>query len=427
MKMENIYITDTPEPVREYAETNENNYGFTGWIRVWGDDIVVHIYAYRRRKNKPTELREVIRISPTEEGMIQRDMYLTAMSGWRVVFRPQKKKSVSWYSYVYYDIDESEFGKWYWIDKCGIYYKILNPEEIQKSRYKYSGYREGLKIGLIEYLRLWIDNPEVEYFGKSGITPSKALIKKAKKDRNFIAWLRRYPQIEEFNPQAIIYAYEHKKTLQEACVELNERNQASQWARGYFKSGDFGLSMKEIRRIYQYAKNNNIGAGPYRDYLQALDGLHMDLTDTKNLYPQDFRRMHDMRTNQWSSRKNRIRKKEFLEAVKKYRIYETESQEFIIRIPSDPDDLKKEGEALHHCVGRMGYDIKMKNGVSFIAFLRKAKEPETPYITIEYGMEQERVLQCYGDNDSKPAKKVLTFVKGWEKECRKKQRASAKS
>lgn len=419
LKLLNI---ETPEPVEEYAEKNEENNGYIGWLTPYIDDLVLHIYAYRRRKNKPTDLREVIRITPSKEGMIQRDMYLTAMCGWRVIYRPQNKKSVSWYSYVYYDIDESEFGKWQWIDKCGIFYHILNPEVIGRTRYKYSGYSNKLKIGLIEYLRLWIENPEVEFFGKAGITPSKALIKKAKKDRNFITWMRRFDNIDDFNTQAIIYAYTHKKTPEEACVELDERNRATAWARGYFRTGDFGLTMKDIRRIYAYAFKNGIGAASYRDYLQALAGLEYDLKDTKNLLPQDFRRMHDLRTNQWSSKKKKISNKEFMEAAAKYKIYEAEGQNFIIRIPNFVEDLKNEGRELGHCVGSMGYDTKMKNGVSFIAFLRKADNPEKPYVTIEYGIGENRVLQVYGKNDSKPEPDALAFVKTWEKECRKKRK-----
>lgn len=422
MDLKNVFIADTPEPVKKYAETNESNYGFAGWIRNWGDEIVLHIYAYRRRKNKPTDLREVIRICPSEEGMIQRDMYLTPMSGWRVIFKPERKHSANWYGYNYYTIDESEWGKWHWQDKCGISYQILNLEEIEKSRYKYSGYSEELNTGLIEYLRLWIEYPEVEYFGKAGIAPSKALIKKAKKDRDFITWLRRTPEIESYNPQSIIYAYDHKKPLKIASEELIERHRATAWAKGFFKTGDFGLTAKDIRKIYTYAHGKEyIGAGPFRDYLEALRGLGLDLQDTKNLYPQDFRRMHDLRTNQWAAKKMKIKNEEFQKAVEKYTAYETQG-EFIIKIPQKVEDLKAEGKALSHCVGSMGYDNKMVRGISFIAFLRKPEEPEKPYVTIEYGLGQERILQIYGANDSQPAPEVIKFAKGWERECRRKQR-----
>ena len=425
LKNELLWPYKIPEAVNEYARTADSNYGFAGWIREADDDIILRIYAYRRRKNKPTDVREVLRICPSIEGLYQRDMYLTAMSGWRVIFKPEKKKSANWYGYSYYNIEESEWGKWYWAEKCGIFYQIINPEAIKKTRYKYSGWQQGLHIDLIAYLRLWNEEPAVEYFGKAGITPSKALIRKAKKDREFITWLRRFDNIEDYNPQAIIYAYDHKKSLKEACDELIERHRATAWAMGYFKSGDYGLTMKDIRKIYAYAYENGIGAGSYRDYLQALRELNMDLTDTKNIYPQNFRRMHDLRTNQAESKRKKIKVEEFRKATEKFQKYETKG-EFIIRIPKAPEDLKKEGKALEHCVGSMGYDNKMCKGVSFIAFLRKPEEPETPYVTIEYGIEQEKILQIYGHHDSKPAPEVLAFARKWARKVRKIQKGAEK-
>ena len=146
----------------------------------------------------------------------------------------------------------------------------------------------------------------------------------------------------------------------------------------------------------------------------------MDLTDTKNIYPKDFRRMHNLRTNQWGAKKEKIKIAPFKKAVKGYKKFETDGRFYVIVIPNVPADLRKEGEALDHCVGHMGYDRKMINGESFIAFLRRKKEPDKPYVTIEYGLKNNKVLQCYGAHDSKPNKSVMNFVHSWEEECRKK-------
>ena len=71
----------------------------------------------------------------------------------------------------------------------------------------------------------------------------------------------------------------------------------------------------------------------------------------------------------------------------------------------------------------MGYDNKMINGVSFIAFVRKCEEIEKPYVTVEYGLKDNKVLQCYGYHDSKPQQEVIDFVDEWGKKVKKEMMA----
>lgn len=416
------FFPQIPNPVKEYAEKVGGFLNYVGWFTAIGDDIVLRIFAFRRLKNKPLDLREVIRCTPSVEGMVQRDMYLTAMAGWRVCFKPSKRTSYSWEGYNYYSVDPEDFGHWYWQDKCGIMYRILNYNEVEKTKYKYAGYRDELHINPISYWRAWMENPAIEFFGKAGITPYQSLINKAKKDRNFIAWIRRMGHIDDFNPQAIIYAYNHKMGLNEARDELEKQNRALAWARGFFKGSYYGFNAKDMRKIYEYAQGQKeyVSAAAYRDYLDALVGLQMDLKDTKNIFPKDFRRMHDMRIDQWSSKQMMARNKDFKKAAKRYKPYECQGDKYIIIIPEKVQDLKREGKELSHCVGNMGYEKKMIDGRSFIAFLRKVEEPNKPYVTIEYDVKGMRVLQCYGAHDSRPAKEVRDYVDKWGNRTRRK-------
>lgn len=87
---------------------------------------------------------------------------------------------------------------------------------------------------------------------------------------------------------------------------------------------------------------------------------------------------------------------------------------YIAIIAQKPSDLTREGELLHHCVGRMGYDQKFAREESLIFFIRMKDEPEKPLVTVEYSLKTKKVLQCYGDHDSKPAEEVINFVhKKW--------------
>ena len=164
---------------------------------------------------------------------------------------------------------------------------------------------------------------------------------------------------------------------------------------------------------------NKVYARNYNDYLEAIKNLGFDLTDTKNIYPKDFKRMHDLRTAQWGAKKNKTIVADFKAAAKKYKAFEFTGKEFAIIIPSKPQDLKREGEALNHCVGCAGYDQKMVKGQSFIAFLRHTDKIKKPFVTIEFETKSKKIVQIYGYHDSTPPEDARKFAKAWERRVKK--------
>ena len=79
-------------------------------------------------------------------------------------------------------------------------------------------------------------------------------------------------------------------------------------------------------------------------------------------------------------------------------------------IAKSPKELIHEGDYLHHCVGRMGYDQKFVREETLIFFVRNIAAPDVPFVTLEYSIKNKKILQCYGDNDTKPSESVLEFV-----------------
>ncbi len=54
----------------------------------------------------------------------------------------------------------------------------------------------------------------------------------------------------------------------------------------------------------------------------------------------------------------------------------------------------------------------MKTNVIF--FVRDKRFPDVPFVTMEYSLRQQKVLQCYGDHNCRPDETVLNFVnKKW--------------
>ena len=83
---------------------------------------------------------------------------------------------------------------------------------------------------------------------------------------------------------------------------------------------------------------------------------------------------------------------------------------FICVIARSPADLIREGEALHHCVGRMNYDQRMVREESLIFFIRAKESPDIPLVTLEYSLQTHKILQCYGEYDHKPSEDILHYV-----------------
>ena len=70
---------------------------------------------------------------------------------------------------------------------------------------------------------------------------------------------------------------------------------------------------------------------------------------------------------------------------------------------------------MHHCVGRMDYDQRIIEGRSLVCFVRRASAPDVPFVTIEYSLQKNQVVQCYGKGDTKPNEDVMQFVENvWQ-------------
>ena len=56
------------------------------------------------------------------------------------------------------------------------------------------------------------------------------------------------------------------------------------------------------------------------------------------------------------------------------------------------------------------YDQKMVREETLIFFIRRKSAPEIPLATLEYSLSKKKVVQCYGDHDTKPEDDITSFV-----------------
>ena len=105
----------------------------------------------------------------------------------------------------------------------------------------------------------------------------------------------------------------------------------------------------------------------------------------------------------------------FAAVAHKYILLEhRKNTQYVAFIPQNPADLISEGDVLHHCVGKSGYDLKFAEEKTLIIFIRSASAPQTPFVTVEYSPEKHKILQCHGDHNSEPEQEVKEYIyKKW--------------
>lgn len=301
------------------------------------------------------------------------------------------------------------------------YAPVVNMDYIGKfPEYKYSGYQYFTRHDVLQFLRMYEQHPQVEYIVKMGLSHlalKKQILNKTAKDKRFRKWL--YVNRGELkNPyiylSSILKAYKTGRPVAEV------------YAFDSAKKHILGREYRELRVAFAedldalcvYVGKQQTSIGNYNDYFKACRFLHLDMRLPKNRYPHDFKRWHDIRTDEYESALDDMdegKRKEFYAqfaaVAKKYQSLQYDRSEgYVCIIARSPRELTQEGRALHHCVGRMGYDRKVVREQSLIFFVRHRETPETPFVTVEYSLSERKVLQCYGNGDTRPDEKVLDYV-----------------
>lgn len=184
--------------------------------------------------------------------------------------------------------------------------------------------------------------------------------------------------------------------------------------------------LKSVNRMVNYMKKQKVATSKlietWRDYLRMAEAEGMDVTDDIVRFPKDLKARHDQLVEIRNRRRDaeRARKEEEKYAGLDQRIkkrlpqvakYYWQNDDYVVVPAARCKELVEEGRRLHHCVGASDiYMERMAEGKTWILFLRKNVELETPYYTIEIDMKNDKILQWYSEYDRKPDKEVVEKV-----------------
>lgn len=442
-----IFEGDLPVPAAIEVEACKTHFG-GGYYYTYADTyrkdgkpvLLFRTFAMRTRSDKQL-CREVIREEVTTTDALVRNMQLNACGGYVVRYEKKPRRKVN----AYYGYELPPFDEWEtWTKVPGVCRELINPqavldfpgyEHVGLERYQIE--RRMSVSELLQYLRAYQEDSGIEFFGKLGIQPTPKLVQKAKKDRQFLRFLRDHAdEASCHGTEVILTAYREKTSFRETAKNLKARRDMQQYLSSYYNCK--GITNKvhaKTGKIVEYLEKHDVKPMTYGDYINACVYLGLDMKDTKNSFPSDFQRMHDLRINEYASRRADEQRRQaaerrahqwqmLCELDEKFQAAAKELQrmtwygggDYCIIIPDHVGDLVAEGEYLQHCVGKMGYDNKMAKHVSFIAFVRKVDDIDVPYVTVEVSCKNGAVLQCYAAHDSKPADDILATVTRWANE-----------
>lgn len=431
MDLSKIKVAPLPAEVEAWCNEHSRSQTttFCAWLEYKRGEVIERVFATRIGKGK-VRITEVMRHATGKHTPIVKNLISGGMNGYRAVY---KCEDVVIKSCVYpiRVFCKEDFDVWYRLETfVGFGFTIINPSMVFGiDEFKYCGYSGG---NVISYLNAYRKDKNVEFFGKMGLPLSPVLMNKAKKDSKFRRFLwDNHNAIALYGVQAALYAYKTGKSIEQARRDCHTKNQLNRVVAERIQAVK-GTQI-DRKKVLQYVDSHNISYASYNDYLTALVTLKYDLTDTKNLFPHDFKAMHDLRIAEYDSHNAKIDRKrraklyeDFASKSKELRCFEKCNEVYSLIIPHDISELIREGRELDHCVGRMGYDKKMADGVSLIMFLRKTSDINTPYVTVEYRLDTNKLNQCYGYSDSKPTDDVINFVNEWAAQVKEIRLAQAR-
>lgn len=171
------------------------------------------------------------------------------------------------------------------------------------------------------------------------------------------------------------------------------------------------LRLRKTKYGTQRYKNMQDLVSEYRDYLELCKKLNYDIKNSFVKYPADLQKAHDKAAHRMKHKADAKERRAFAAVYKRIAgQFDFEQDGMKIVYPSIPDDVIREGHALHHCVG--GYTGRVADHECVILFLRQCADESKPFYTIE--IRGNKPVQVRGLKNCSATPEVDNFIRIWE-------------
>ena len=199
-----------------------------------------------------------------------------------------------------------------------------------------------------------------------------------------------------------------------------------------FKNADLELILRVLKKMTFAKFVNYFPSQPGRravstlmqewlDYIGMAADLGVDLTRKSVRYPKDIHAAHQRLLGTVNAKKAAEEEAATAVAVEALReklpFLGFSHRIFMARIPLTHAELVAEGSSLKHCVGK--FKSYWQNHIAakkLIVFIRKTKEPDKPYVTMQLNMEDFSICQIHGFGDRDPTAPEKAFCKLFAKQ-----------
>lgn len=379
-----------------------------------GEQFINHIYAYKTTKKDGFQCMEVFREFEDGTKLGKNFIYdsYRCMCGVRYIW----SRKPNWYN----EYRTDDFGNCSYIDEHIFYENQLTTLDyiIEKEpELKYCYWNS--HIDALTYIKIYKKHPIVEMLMKLELyhlVKNEKCLKFMEQDKTFCKYLcknKDYIKNSLISFQILKKTYRIGKSGEQMETYNDEKKTMKSIARQL--SSVLGKEIyKELKsvdgkeKIWAYA--NKHGQYLYRDYLNACMYFKLDLTDTKVLYPNDFKYWHDYYIKQMTEEKDEKLNLGLQKQIKEWEWILVSNDDIIMKMPKTAQEFVDEGKALHNCLGRMGYSTKMSEGKILIVFIRKAKDPDTPYVAMEFNPHTMKILQLYKGGNARVDSELENYM-----------------
>lgn len=175
------------------------------------------------------------------------------------------------------------------------------------------------------------------------------------------------------------------------------------------------LKFKHIRkymcpRVLSYAAQiDDWNINLYEDYLKFAETIGADMKSYKVLTPLNLVEAHDAAYKSMRATEDARFEQGILENYEKHVKLSYSDGKFLIRPVKSNDELKKESEALNHCVRTYATDVS--KGHTEIMFVRLSNKPDVPLYTLE--LKHKVIRQFRANHNAVPPDDAFSFVREW--------------
>lgn len=369
---------------------------------------------------------------------------------WRDLHRRKNEPETPWRRAKYFTKGTEQYDYRYGFPGlCRTYDATVNPDALQKTRYKYCQYADEAPCctGLMEWLSLYRQEPKVELLAKCGlycfINPAGL---KALKDKRIFQWAKDNMKMlrkHEYAPiKYVLWAARHDSTLEKARSHFDRVHNLShmldnmRWHLKYPEHDRAGIKLKiDYERLAGLLKKWNVDAYEYGRYVEHAFDLGYDLRNDGTLYPptrggrQAFmarleeleaecarleeireraerkrRKAEEKAEREWIAKTMKVRFKE-VEAFQKSleRCKAIKSGGYTIVLAKSQKELLAEGRKMGNCVGNGVYGRGIVTGDKLIVMLGLGGKS---YCDIEIDRQTWSVRQCYLKGNKVPPDEV---------------------